>query len=77
MTKCLENIQLFLDIQYRMFGQAVSINYDCFGLCNVLTALAPRWKGYFVRISMVGFVLKQGKYPPRYLPLEISTRNVM
>jgi hypothetical protein len=58
MTKSLENIQLFLDIQYRMFGQAVSINCDCFGLCNVLTALDPRSKGYFVRISMVGFVLK-------------------
>jgi hypothetical protein len=24
MTKSLENIQLFLDIQYRMFGQAVT-----------------------------------------------------
>jgi hypothetical protein len=67
MTKSLENIQLFLDIQYRMFGKAVSINYDCFDLCNVLTAVDPRSEGYFVRISMVGFVLKGGKYPQRYL----------
>jgi hypothetical protein len=29
-TKSLEDIQLFLDMKYRMFGQAVS-KYDCFG----------------------------------------------
>jgi hypothetical protein len=52
-----------------MFGEAVSIIYDFFGLCNVLTALDPpaRSKGYFVSITMVGFVLKGGKYSPRYL----------
>jgi hypothetical protein len=50
-----------------MFGEAVSIIYDCFGLCNVLTALTPSSKGYFVSITMVGFVLKGGKYSPRYL----------
>jgi hypothetical protein len=48
-----------------MFGQAVEYKslwykYMTFGLCNILTALdsPPRSKGYFVRISMVTFVLK-------------------
>jgi hypothetical protein len=27
----------------------------------------PRWKGYFVRISMVFFVLKGGEYALKYL----------
>jgi hypothetical protein len=34
MTKSLQNIKLFLDIQYRMFGQVVSINYD-YDLWNI------------------------------------------
>jgi hypothetical protein len=55
MSKSLEDIQLFLDMKYRMFRQAVNILYMCFGLCNVLTASDPRSKGYFVRISMVVF----------------------
>ena len=40
--------------------------------------LTPRSKGYFVRISMVGFVLKGGgKYSPRYFTLKTLTCNVM
>jgi hypothetical protein len=41
--------------------------------------LTPRSKGYFVGISMVGFVLKGGggKYSPRYFTLETLTCNVM
>jgi hypothetical protein len=54
-------------MKYRIFGQAVSKIHDCFGLCNVVTALDPRSKGYFMRISTVVFVLKGGKYSLRYL----------
>ena len=39
--------------------------------------LTPSSKGYFVRISMVGFVLKGGKYSPRYFTLKTLTCNVM
>jgi hypothetical protein len=53
-------------MKYRIFGQAVSKIHDCFGLCNVVTAL-DRSKGYFMRISTVVFVLKGGKYLLRYL----------
>jgi hypothetical protein len=60
MTKSLQNIQLFLDIQYRMFGQAVSINYDCFGLCNVLTALDPPFERLFCEDFNGGFCFKGG-----------------
>jgi hypothetical protein len=45
-------------MKYRIFGQAVSKIQDCFGLCNVMTALDPCSKGYFMRISTVVSVLK-------------------
>jgi hypothetical protein len=35
------DIQDFLDMKYRIFGRAVSKIHDCFGLCNVMTALDP------------------------------------
>ena len=54
-------------MKYRIIGQAVSKIHDCFGLCNVVTALDPRSKGYFMRNSTVVFVLKGGKYSLRYL----------
>jgi hypothetical protein len=67
MTNTLEDIQLFLDMKHRMFGQAVSINI-WFSVCVMFWRhLTPRSKGYFVRISMVAFVLKGVKYSPRYL----------
>jgi hypothetical protein len=50
-----------------MFGQAVS-KYKIVSVCVfVLTALDPPMKGYFVRISMVFFVLKGGEYALKYL----------
>jgi hypothetical protein len=70
MTKSLENIQLFLDItEYRMFRQAVSINYDCFSLRNVLTALDPTFERLLYEDFNGGFCFKGGggKYSPRYL----------
>jgi hypothetical protein len=53
MTESLEDIQLFLDMKYRMFGQAVS-KYMIVSVCVMFRRhLTPRSKGYFVRISMV------------------------
>jgi hypothetical protein len=48
----------FLDMKYRMFGQAVSKIDDCIGLCDVMKAFDPRSKGYFMRISTGGFRFK-------------------
>ena len=39
-----------LDIKFKMFGQAVSKIYDCFGLCNVMTAFDPP----FERLLLAG-----------------------
>ena len=55
-TKRLEDIQLFLNMKYRMFGQAVS-KYMIASVCSMFWRhLTPRSKGYLVRISMVDFV---------------------
>jgi hypothetical protein len=81
-TKALEYKQVFYTYsrsendekfeRYSTFSQYETQNvwpsseykYMIFGLCNVLRHLTPH---YFVRISMVVFVLKGGKYSPRYL----------
>ena len=42
------DIQDFLDMKYRIFGQAVSKIHNCFDLCNVMTAFDPHSKGYFM-----------------------------
>jgi hypothetical protein len=34
-------------MKYRIFGQAVSKIHDCFGLCNVVTALDPPFERLF------------------------------
>ena len=54
--KSLEDIQLFLDMKYRMFEQAVS-KYIIVSVCVMFWRhLTPRPKGYFLRISMVALV---------------------
>jgi hypothetical protein len=46
MLKSLEDIQVFLDMNYKMFGQAVS--NACFGfVCNVMTAFDPPFERLF------------------------------
>jgi hypothetical protein len=44
--KISQDIWLFMETKYRIFGQAVS-KYDCFGLGNVLTAFNPPLKRLF------------------------------
>jgi hypothetical protein len=56
-----------VETKFRMFGQAVS-KYMIVSVCVMLWRQStPRWKGYFIRISMVFFVLKGGEYALRYL----------
>ena len=61
------DIQDFLDMKYRIFGQAVSKIHDCFGLCNVVTALDPPFERLFYEDFNGGFRFKGGKYLLRYL----------
>jgi hypothetical protein len=56
MMKSSRDIQDFLDMKFRIFGQAVS-KYMIVSVCVMFWRhLTPRLKGYFVRISMVGFI---------------------
>jgi hypothetical protein len=58
-----------VETKFRMFGQAVS-KYMIVSVCVMLWRHStPRWKGYFIRISMVFFVLKggRGEHALRYL----------
>jgi hypothetical protein len=56
-----------VETKFRMFGQAVS-KYMIVSVCVMLWRHSTsRWKGYFIRISMVFFVLKGGEYALRYL----------
>jgi hypothetical protein len=56
-----------VETKFRMFGQAVS-KYMIVSVCVMLWRHStPHWKGYFIRISMVFFVLKGGEYALRYL----------
>jgi uncharacterized membrane protein YgcG len=59
--KSLEDILLFVDMECRMFGQAVS-KYMIVSVCVIMfwRHSTPRSKGYFVRISMVVLVSKGG-----------------
>jgi hypothetical protein len=54
------DIQDFLDMKYRIFGQAVSKIHDCFGLCNVVTALNPAFERLFYEDFNGGFRFKGG-----------------
>jgi hypothetical protein len=67
MTKSLRDIQDFVDMKFRIFGRAVSKYMIVSVYVMFWRHLTPRSKGYFVRISMVGFIYKGGKYSPRYL----------
>ena len=58
--KSLGDIQVFLDIEIQNVWPSGEKIYDCFGLCNVMTAFDSRSKGYFMRISTVVSVLKGG-----------------
>jgi hypothetical protein len=61
-----EIFKFFLDMKYRMFGQAES-KYAIILVCVMLLRhLTPRSKGYFMRISTVVSVLKGGKYSSKY-----------
>ena len=65
MLKSLEDIQVFY-MKCKMFGQAVS-KYTIVLVCVMLWRhLTPHSKGYVMRISTAVFVLKGGKYLPRY-----------
>jgi hypothetical protein len=58
-----------VETKFRMFGQAAS-KYMIVSICVSVMLWrhsTPRWKGYFIRISMVFFVLKGGEYALRYL----------
>jgi hypothetical protein len=64
--KSSKDIQVFLDMKYRMFGQAAS-KYAIILVCVMLLRhLTPRSKGYFMRISTVVSVLKGCIYSSRY-----------
>ena len=54
------DIQDFVDMKYRIFGQAVSKIHDCFGLCNVVTALDPPFERLFYEDFNGGFRFKGG-----------------
>jgi hypothetical protein len=43
-----------------MFGQAVSKIYDCFGLCNVMTAFDPPFERLLYEDFNGGFGFKGG-----------------
>jgi hypothetical protein len=61
MTNSLENIQHFLDMSNRMFGQVVSINiWFSFGLCDVMTALDPPFERLFQEDLNGAFCFKGG-----------------
>jgi hypothetical protein len=45
---------------YVSVSKVVSINYDCFGLCNVLTALYPPFERLFCEDFNGGFCFKAG-----------------
>ena len=51
-----------------MFGQAVSEIYDCFGLCNVMTAFDTPFERLFYEDFNGGFGFKGGggEYLSRY-----------
>ena len=57
-------------MKYRIFGQAVSKIHDCFGLCNVVSALDPPFERLFYEDFNGDFRFKGGgggKYSLRYL----------
>jgi hypothetical protein len=55
MTKSSRDIQDLVDMKFRIFAQAVS-KYEIVSVCEFFTALTPRSKGYFVRITMLAFI---------------------
>jgi hypothetical protein len=60
-----------------MLGQAVS-KYVIVSVCVMLWQQStPRWKGYFIRISMVFFVLKGREYALRYLRYKQLSRKIV
>ena len=63
MLKSLEDIQVFLDMNYKMFGQAVSKYTIVLVLyaCNVMTAFDPPFERLFYEDFNGGFRLK-GEY---------------
>ena len=63
--KSSRHIQDFLDMKYRMFGQAVSEIYDCFGLCNVMTAFDTPFERLFYEDFNGGFGFKGGRVNTR------------
>jgi hypothetical protein len=58
--KSSRHIQDSLDIKFKMFGQAVSKIYDCFGLCNVMTAFDPPFERLLYEDFNGGFGFKGG-----------------
>jgi hypothetical protein len=52
-------------MKYRMFGQAASKIYNCFGLCNVMTIFDPRFEKLFYEDFNGGNL-------PRYFNFPIS-----
>jgi hypothetical protein len=62
MLKSLEDIQVFLDMNYKMFGQAVSKYTILLVLCacNVMTAFDPPFERLFYEDFNGGFRLKGG-----------------
>jgi hypothetical protein len=56
-----------METKYRIFGQAVSKSMIVSVCVMFWRHSTPRWKGYFITISMVIFVLKGGEYALRYL----------
>ena len=63
MTKSSRDTQDFVDMKFRIFGQAVSkymIVSVCHRLCNVLTAPDPPFERLFCEDFNGGFYLKGG-----------------
>ena len=54
------DIRDFLEMKYRMFGQAVGKIHDCFGLCNVMTEFDPPFERLFYEDFNGGFHFKGG-----------------
>jgi hypothetical protein len=60
MLKSLEDIQVFLDMKYKMFGQEwVNIRLSWF-VCNVMMAFDPPFERFFYGDFNGGFRFKGG-----------------
>jgi hypothetical protein len=70
MLKSLKDIQVFFDMKYKMFGQAVS-KYTIVLICVLFDPL-------FQMVFYEDFnVLKGGKYLPRYLKCFLLQSRIM